>query len=509
MTGRPLPGGRFKTISSRYIARIKHWTGIDRAIALTVLARGWSALAGVVTVLLIARFLNPVEQGYYYTFFSLVALQVVFELGFAFVIIQMSAHERALLTLTADGEFRGEERAHSRLASVLKTSVRWYTVVAVLMLVTVLPAGFHFFASHQQPGVPIGWRVPWATLVVASVITFQLDPVCGFLEGCGFVSNIAHMRFLQALVGSVLAWAAMLTHHGLFSPAMLILGNALVQIGYLSRRSFRRLLAGLLRRDVTGNVVSWRHEIWPFQWRIAVTWLASYFTLQLVNPVLFLFRGPVAAGRMGMSLSIANSIGTLGLAWMSTKAAPFGNLIARGETSTLDRLFFRTLRQSVALLSTACIGVFLGLLIGGRYLPHLAARVLPGWAFGLLLGTTLLNHIFLSEALYLRAHKREPLLVQSVVIAILMGVSTCVSAKLWGASGITVGYFLFAGGLSVAWGTRTFLVKRREWHREPGLYRALYVPAISRAPENPSANQLSSSRMGDCTLPEVCCEAPK
>jgi hypothetical protein len=343
----------------------------------------------------------------------------------------------------------------------------------------------YFFGTHAQHGITVGWKAPWISLVVASAITFQLDPICAFFEGCGFVSNIAQMRFKQAAVGSILAWTAMLTHHGLFSPAMLILGNAVVQIGYLSRQPFRRLLIGLIRRGVAGHSVSWRYEIWPFQWRIAVTWLASYCTLQLVNPILFLFRGPVAAGRMGMSLSIANSIGTVGLAWMSTKAAPFGSLIARGETTALDSLFFRTLRQSIILLSTACVGFFLCLLIADRFLPHLAARVLPSWAFGLLLVTTLLNHIFSSEALYLRAHKREPLLVQAVVIAVLMAISTYVAARYWGASEITVGYFLFAGLLAAGWGTRTFLDKRREWYGEPKSRGALYGPAASLAPEQP------------------------
>src|SRR5450631_2953866 len=90
------------------IARIKHATGLDRAIGFTILARGWSTLAGVLTVLLIARFLSPSEQGYYYTFSSLVALQVVFELGFAFVILQLAAHERAHLVVAVDGSITGD-----------------------------------------------------------------------------------------------------------------------------------------------------------------------------------------------------------------------------------------------------------------------------------------------------------------------------------------------------------------------------------------------------------------
>src|SRR5947207_15746766 len=75
--------------------------GLDRAVGFTVLARGWSSLAGLMTVALIARFLSPHEQGYFYTFGSLIALQIVFELGFAFVILQMASHERAHLALFA------------------------------------------------------------------------------------------------------------------------------------------------------------------------------------------------------------------------------------------------------------------------------------------------------------------------------------------------------------------------------------------------------------------------
>ena len=63
--------------------------------------RGWSSLAGGVTVALIARFLSPDEQGYYFTFGSLIALRIVFELGFSSVILQMTSHERTSLATSA------------------------------------------------------------------------------------------------------------------------------------------------------------------------------------------------------------------------------------------------------------------------------------------------------------------------------------------------------------------------------------------------------------------------
>jgi len=459
--------GESKVSLSSFRARLKHWTGLDRAIAFTVMARFWSALAGLVTVLLIARFLTPNEQGYYYTFFSLVALQIVFELGFSFVVTQLAAHERAQLTFTPDGRVEGNSVVHSRLASVLQKSIRWYSVAAVLMAATLLPAGLHFFGTHQHAGVAVAWKSPWCLLVVAAALTFQMDPVFAFVEGCGFVLQIARMRLVQALLGSLLAWAAMATHHGLYSPAMVILGQAAVQVALLLTPRLGRLLKSLLSHPVEGNSVDWRREIWPFQWRIAITWLSSYFIFQLFNPVLFAYQGPASAGRMGMSLSIASSIGSVGLAWMSTKASPFGNMVARGEIAALDKLFFRTLWQSTVLLLTGSAGFFLCLVIGGHTFPKLAMRVLPPWAFGLLLLTTVMNHVVFSEALYLRAHKREPLLVQAVAIAIILGISTLLLGRVGGATAVTVGYFMFGGVLSLALATHIFVTKRRVWHSFP------------------------------------------
>ena len=71
----------------------KNVLGIDRAIMYTVFARCFNIVGSTGTVLLIVHFLTPVQQGYYYTLLSFVALQIVFELGFSFVILQLAAHE--------------------------------------------------------------------------------------------------------------------------------------------------------------------------------------------------------------------------------------------------------------------------------------------------------------------------------------------------------------------------------------------------------------------------------
>jgi hypothetical protein len=449
------------------LARIKHLLGVDRAVAFTVLARGWSTIAGVVNILLVARFLSLSEQGYYYTFASLVALQFVFELGFSFVILQLAAHECAHLQIHRDGSITGDVIAYSRLASVFQKAVRWYAIGALLMAALVLPVGIHFFIAHRQPGAQVSWLLPWTAAVLASAVTFQMDPVFAFLEGCGRIAEVARMRLTQAVAGSLMAWTAFCLHRGLFAPAMVIGGFALAGGYFLFIE--RRLLLSLLRYDATDNTVRWWSEIWPFQWRIAITWVCGYFIFQLFNPVLFAYRGAVEAGRMGMSLNIAAALSAVAIAWVNTKASPFGTLVARREYGILDKLFFRTLWQSAVVLAAGGCAIVLGLILVAQYLPNLAERVLPLPVFGVLLVTVFCNHISFSEGIYLRAHKREPFMPVSIAVGVLTACSTLLLGKWWGAKGVTIGYFCTSGLVGLAFGTYIFITKRRQWHSAPSL----------------------------------------
>ena len=447
------------------LRRLAHVLGFDRAIAYTVLARLWSMSAGVITLVLIARLLSPVEQGYYYTFSSLVALQVFFELGFAFVVLQLASHARANLHIAEDGTITGDSRSHARLASILQTSVRWYAFAAVLMWVVLLPLGLHFFRTAHPGTTVTGWKIPWIIMASTASINLLVDPLFSFLEGCGLISQVARMRLMQAVCGSTLSWIAMIAHHGLFSPPMIMVGQLICALEWLFRR--RSLVVNLLRHPAADNRISWRHEIWPFQWKIAVSWLGGYLVFQLFNPVLFAYQGPVAAGRMGMSLSISTAVGIVALAWMNTKASPFGTLVAREKYDELDRIFFRTLKQSTVLLICGCVAVFSGLLLASSIVPKFAGRVLTPWAFGLLLFSAVGNHIVFCQALYLRAHKQEPFLVPGIFGALMIGSATYLLARYGSVNAVAVGYFLGNGMFAPSVTTFIFFKKRREWHDCP------------------------------------------
>jgi hypothetical protein len=435
--------------------------GMDGAVTFTFLARAVNIAGSTGTVLLIVRFLSPVEQGYYYTLLSLVALQVVFEMGFSFVIQQLAAHECIHLKIHGDGSVSGDATAHARLAAALQLSLRWYTAAALAMGLILAPLGVLFFAHHAAGAAPVAWRGPWLAAVAASMAGLWCTPFYSIIEGCGEVRAVALMRLRQAFALTALGWVALLFGRGLYAPALVIAGQTGTGMLFLATR--RRLLAGLLRYPVRAAVLHWCREVWPFQWRIAVSWMCSYFTAQIFIPILFALRGAVEAGQMGMSLSITGYMTILALAWSSTKATPFGSLIARREFQGLDRLFRRTLSQSLTVFGILAVCACGMVLLLPTLAPRLATRIVSLQLFAVLVLVAGANLMVQSLALLLRSFKSEPFLVLSLVVAALTLLLAALTASRWGNAGVILSYLAATGGIALPSAWTIFTRARRAY----------------------------------------------
>jgi hypothetical protein len=443
--------------------RFKQFTGLDRAIAYTLLARVMQILSSFGTVLLIVHFMTPIEQGYYYTLLSLVALQTIFELGFSFVILQLAAHESVNLTIHADGLIEGDTVAHGRLASILQLTIRWYLRAAVMLAVILIPLGVAFFSRKALTATQVSWVGPWLTAALASSVTFFLTPLYSFLEGCNQVHEVAKLRMFQALTILVISWSTIASHHGLYACALVNIGVSAVGASFLLKR--RSILMSLLRYSALQHAVSWRYEVWPFQWKIAVSWMCSYFTMQIFTPILFAYRGPLEAGRMGLSLSIVGYLPIVALSWIATKATPFGQLIKLGRTQEADALFSRTMKQSTVLIVTLVGSCFAAILSVQRLFPNIAERMEAPRLFALLLLTAISCFWIQSMGIYLRSFKKEPYLVQSIVVALLTVAGTFFLAPQWGSAAIAIVYFITTGIVGLPWARLTFVAQSRSRNR--------------------------------------------
>ncbi|MDE0839655.1 MAG: hypothetical protein OSB41_11465, partial [Kiritimatiellae bacterium] len=317
-------------------ARVAH---IDGATFFSIVNKAWGGLVGMVSVVLIAKTLSPVEQGFYYTFSSLLALQVVLELGFSYVIAQVTAHEFALSEQHESTSVR--KRAFSRLISVFWLSLKWYGILAIFFAVFCSMSGEIFFhaTSSDSPRV---WNIPWLLAVMTFALSIPLIPVYSFLEGCNRVSAVAKARTIQDVVAYCALWGMFLLGAGLYAVPALYLAKVLAGISGLILTGQGPFLLSILRADVnTSEAISWRKEIFPFQWKIGLSWLSGYLIFQLISPALFSAQGPKAAGQAGMTIAIFTGFNALMSSWVITKSPYFCQLVALGRSQELRAAFRR------------------------------------------------------------------------------------------------------------------------------------------------------------------------
>lgn len=440
--------------------------GIDRAVTFTVLGRIWQGIAGILTIWIIARFLSPEEQGFYFTFASILSLQVFVELGLSMVLLQFASHEKAHLQWTEGEILSGDQTAKERLSSLIKLTIKWYGIASLLVILGVLPAGYYFFLRNQVKYLGVVWQLPWIFMILSFSMFFFVAPFLSILEGCGRVKDVAKLRFKQVIIANLLLWIGLVAGGGLFAASLVHMGGFVVITYWLGNGWRKDFFKDMLTVQAKQGVkISWREEIFPFQWKIALSWISGFFIFALFNPVLFAYHGARIAGQMGLTLAAYNGITTISMAWINTKVPTFGGFIARKEFSKLDSLFFRVLWQSLAVVVLLTI-IFIGIVYLLQAIQDpIGDRFLPGLSVLLLGGVTIINHIVFAQAAYLRAHKQEPLLANSVVGAVLMALSTYFLGKWYGALGITSGYFIFTL-LGLGWVTMVFNIKRRLWHRD-------------------------------------------
>jgi O-antigen/teichoic acid export membrane protein len=421
------------------IKKILHWAEIDRTVVFGILTKVWIMLSAPVTLLLIALYFTPQVQGYYYTFISMLALTIFVELGLSTVIIQFASHEWSKLSIDEAGQIIGDTDALSRLISLARTAVKWYLTGSIIVALGLGIVGYVFFSRKSDSS--IGWVSPWLALCFLTAITLGLTPIWSLLEGCNQVVGVYTYRLIQGLFASISIWLAIYLGAGLWAASISSV-TGLVCAGIFLRCRYWQFLRTLLLSQPTKQRIRWRLEVLPMQWRIALSWISGYVVFSMFTPVLFYYHGAVLAGQMGMTWSMVNILPLISSAWISPRVPRFGMLIARRKYEELDKIFWRlTIRVVVvAGLGATTIWGFVYIL-NALKLP-LAGRILPLRPTGLLLVSAVIVTISVPFSVYMRAHKKEPLLLISVICAILVCASNLTLGKYFGATGMTGGFLL-------------------------------------------------------------------
>ncbi len=398
--------------------RLAQWLGLDFHILSTLLYRSWAIVSGGVMLLFMPHWFSAVEQGYYYTFASLLGLQIFFELGLNYVVMQQVSHEYARVNLTAEGILQGDALHLDRLADLDAMLRRWYRRAALGFWLVVGSVGIAFF--NQRPELTWHhWLPVWLVLVTIVSANLYFSPMLAMLEGCGMVGQIAKMRLKQAVIGSLIVWTLLSFGANIYAvPVQPTIGLILTILWLRQHGGILHQLRDRATRPLVHRL-KWRTDIFPFQWRIALSWISGYFIFQLFSPMLFAFQGSIEAGRVGMGLALFNALSTVGMSWVNAKVPQFGAHIARGERAELNRLFVKITQRSLMFITLGAVGILSGALLTQHMQWAIATRLPDLGVLACLAVVTVANTLVFAAAGYMRAHREEPMLVPSVTVGLL------------------------------------------------------------------------------------------
>jgi O-antigen/teichoic acid export membrane protein len=417
--------------------------------------------SGLITTLMVAKFFSQEEQGYYYTFLSVLSLQTFAELGLGIVLSSYASHEWAHLNLDDEGHIRGNQGSRSRLIDLGVFAKKCYAKISAVSFLLLLFSGSLFFLMKSSHNINL-WFMPWCFLSLLTAITLYLVPFWSILEGCNQIENVYIFRLTQALVAGLVTWGAI--YFGLGLWAMSLAGFAgILLIFFLMQRRYKNFFSTIFYNEAFESKVNWKHDILPMQWRIGVSAISSYLTFSLFVPVIFYFKGPVLAGQTGMTLAFVYAVTGVITGWISPKTPSFGILIAQSKFDELDRMFYRLSIRVVLIAISMAVIIWLGIYFINIFELPIAERLLPPLPSAFFLGGAVILCSGLPMSTYLRAHKKEPLLIVSILCGISTSITVFISAKYYSIDIIAIMYFssilIFTPFILLIW-----LRFRRQYH---------------------------------------------
>lgn len=428
----------------------------------TLLNQLWRLISGPLTLLLIPIFLSPVNQGYWYLFASLSALSVFADLGFSNIIMQFSAHQYANLSFNNEGLLVGDPFYLHKMGSFFRFTLKWIFKICFLVFPVIYSIGILFFL---RDGVFNAYIYPWTVYLIGSLLNFLCYAILSYLEGMNRISKIQNIRLKVAVINTAVTAAVLMFGGGIYALAAgsFLSGLSLIIFVYIY---FQGVLTQVLNIS-KNSTYDWYKEVMPLFIKYALSFSSGYFIFSVYTPLMQYYHGPIQSGKVGITLTLVTTVFGLSNIWIYTIIPRMNILVSKNDKIALDLIFNRRLWFAVVtyLLISFCLLLFYLLFKDFQVISRILSRFLSLPEILMLSTCYLFQLIINSWATYLRAHKKEPYMIPSMILALWISLFTAYAGY-----NLSSSYF-FVGFLSsyLWWLPVAFLIYKRcqkDWYEK-------------------------------------------
>ena len=386
----------------------------DRAVLVTILSRVLGIITAPVSLLFTIQYLSDAERGYHFTFFSLLGFSALFDGGVSFSAQQFISREAAHLRVSPENRLEGPAEGIARLSALFRQTCSWYSRAGVAFGVLMLAAGSGFFWATAKDDV--AWQIPWLLCVATAAVSLVTSPLTSLITGIGRVESIAASNAVRTFAAAVTLCGLLVCGAGLYAGPLSVLAGFIVWLITMLAR-WLPLLRQTTTIGAAAAPIDWGAQVWPMQWRMAVSMACGFFIFRAITPAVFSTCGAVEAGRFGLTQMAIDFAAQVSSSWLAVRTPLMAKLHSLRSTAALDRLFRSTFWISVAGYC-GCIAIGMIMLWALRpFHPRLVDAFLGPFPFGLLAIWMLSNQIVAVLAVYCRTAGTEPFMFLSIASA--------------------------------------------------------------------------------------------
>jgi len=389
--------------------------------------------------LLVATFLSPQGQGYFYVLLSLCAAYTIIDLGMTTAVLQFVSHELAF-------DDRGINIKNIR--NIVNKTFRWFCYGAIIFIIISIIFGDIYFKDQNDSYLV--WPGIWVGMVLVISVEILLLTFMGVIEGCNRVKSIYRYRALKSLIFTLSVSIMLAANVGLLS----------LFFGYILTWPLSWYFVCKENKDIFSlydlKILSKKNDIElsefsAFQVRLAVSTLAGFLATWAIVPLAVKVLGPVIGGKIGLVWSFGFGVTTLASIPMNVSQATIARLAARGDRKKLEEYIVKVGGLSIFLCFLGCSFVLIFIYMANFFEWAIEKRLLSPHESSILLLGTFLMHLTLPISNYLRAHKIEPLMYVSIFFSCAMLLCTYSLTEIYGEIGFLMGYPIVAGLVAIPW----------------------------------------------------------